>query len=123
MKIAKIIYWISTTLMCLIFMFSATMYFTKYEAITVAFTNLGFPTWLVYPLAVAKVLGVVAVLSNRSKLLKEWAYAGFFFDAVMAAAAHYHVGDGELGPSVLAMILTIVSRLFDDYTGKIIRLN
>ena len=114
MNISKIAYWISTILMCLIFMFSATMYFTKYEMVSGFFEHLGFPIWMIYPLAIAKVLGVIAILSNQSKVLKEWAYAGFFFDAVMATAAHHMAGDGALGLSTLAIVLTLSSRFLDD---------
>ncbi len=107
----KIIYWISTGLMCLIFIFSAIMYFMKYEMVKGFFEALGYPIYIIYPLAVAKLLGVVAVLSKKSKLLLEWAYAGFFFDAVLATAAHYFAGHG-IGLSALAILLVVVSRIF-----------
>ncbi|MEM8909428.1 MAG: DoxX family protein, partial [Bacteroidota bacterium] len=102
-----------TVLMCLLFLFSATMYFTKYEMVAGFFQTLGFPTWIIYPLAVAKVLAVVAILSNRSQLLKEWAYAGFFYDAVLATMAHYMAEHGAFGLSTLAIVLVIVSRMLD----------
>ena len=113
MKAPKIIYWIVTVMMCLLFLFSAGMYFTKYEMVKGFFQTLGFPTWIVYPLAVAKVLGVIAVLSRQSKMLKEWAYAGFFFDAVLATTAHYMAGHGLLGLSSIAIFLVLVSRALD----------
>jgi hypothetical protein len=50
----------------------------NYDKISEYFPKLGFPSWLVAPLAAAKILGIIAVLSNKSKLLTEWAYAGFF---------------------------------------------
>ena len=113
MDLTKIIYWISTLVMCAIFAFSAGMYFTKYEMVTGFFQSLGYPTYIVYPLAVAKVLGIIAVLSRQSKVLKEWAYAGFFFDAVLATAAHTDAGHG-LGLSVVAIIAVVVSRIYDE---------
>lgn len=110
-KVKNIIYWISTILMCAIFMFSAGMYFTKTEMVRGFFEALNYPTYLVYPLAVAKVLGVIAVLTNKSKVLKEWAYAGFFFDACLATAAHYYAGH-EITISAAAIVLVILSRVF-----------
>ncbi len=108
----KIAYWIFTIGMCGIFLFSAFMYFTNYEMITGYFENkMGFPAWLVYPLATAKVLGVVAVLSGLSRMLKEWAYAGFFFDSVMAFSAHYMAGDGVAGMALFAIVTTMGSRI------------
>jgi len=73
--------------------------------------QMGFPAWLVYPLATAKILGVIAVLSNLSRVLKEWAYAGFFFDGVMALAAHYMAGDGVAPMALFAVVTTIGSRI------------
>lgn len=113
MNVNKVVYWVSTVLMCLLFCFSAGMYFTKYEMVSGFFQQLGFPTWLVYPLAVAKVLGVIAVLSRVSRFLKEWAYAGFFYDAVLAFWAHYMIQDGGHMTAAVAIVLVIVSRFFE----------
>lgn len=78
MKSNKAIYWISTVIFCCIFIFSAILYFTRYEIVKGFFQALGYPVYLIYPLAIAKVLGVIAIVSKWSVLLKEWAYAGFF---------------------------------------------
>lgn len=112
MNIQKILYWISTAVMLGIFAFSAFMYFTKYEMVCGFFEDLNFPTWIVYPLAIAKVLGIIAVLSGVSKFLMEWAYAGFFFDACLAMAAHLIAGHGVGGAtfSIVALIALIISR-------------
>ncbi len=118
MQLNKIIYWLSTAIFCGIFLFSATMYFTKYEMVKGFFESLGHPVYIIYPLAVAKVLGVVAILSKKSRLLKEWAYAGFFFDTVLAAAAHLHANDGGQLLALTAMAMLIVSRIFDSKVFK-----
>lgn len=96
--------------MCGVFAFSASMYFTKTEMVRGFFDALGYPNYLVIPLAVLKVLGIIAVLSRASKFLTEWAYAGFFLDAVLAFAAHNVVQDGEGMFSIIAIIATLVSR-------------
>lgn len=44
-----------------------------------------------------------------SKTLKEWAYAGFFFDFVLAFFAHFMVNDGEFGGALIAILLVSVS--------------
>ncbi len=113
MKKNRIIYWIATGLMSAIFLFSASMYLFTYEQVSGFFINLEFPTWLIYPLAILKILGVVAVLSKRSKFLKELAYAGFLFDAILALAAHLVVSDGEHMAAVLAILFTTTSWFFD----------
>ena len=112
MKNKKIAYWIFTAVMLCIFTFSAVMYFTKYSMITGFFQHLGFPTWLVYPLAVAKILGIVAILFQKNKLLTEWAYAGFFFDATLALTAHLIAKDGGQTMAIIALLSIIISRFF-----------
>jgi hypothetical protein len=109
----KIIYWIATGIMCLIFTGSAMMYFFNYEMAASIFDQLGFPRWLVYPSAVLKLLGVTAILTQKSAMLKEWAYAGFFFDVAIAFTAHTIVQDGGGMPSLIALIMVVVSRFFE----------
>lgn len=112
MNWTKIIYWISTGLMCAVFAFSAGMYIMNYDMIVDLFPQLGFPGWLVAPLAAAKIAGIIAVLVKPSKLLTEWAYAGFFFDAVLAFGAHHYAADGEGGGAIVAIIVTVISRIY-----------
>jgi len=121
MNWTKIIYWISTGLMCLIFTFSAGMYILNYDQVVEMFPSFGFPGWLVAPLAALKILGIIAVLTRKSHLLKEWAYAGFFFDAVLAFAAHRYVRDGGEMAAAIAVIAVIVSRIYDQklFGGKL----
>ncbi|TGV01315.1 DoxX family protein [Flavivirga rizhaonensis] len=116
MKTNKIIYWIATGVMTLIFTFSSSMYLLKYDMVSGFYNNLGFPTWIIYPLAILKILGLLAVWTRKNKLLKEWAYAGFFYDAVLAFFAHYMISDGEWPLSVIAIIAIIISRV---YEGKV----
>ncbi len=113
MQTNKIIYWIATLLFCGIMLYSATFYFTSTQMVKGFFKSLQYPTYLVIPLAVAKLLAVVAILSKKSVLLKEWAYAGLFFDVALALVAHISAGDGGYLFAILALIGIIVSRLMD----------
>ena len=108
----KIIYWIATGLLCAIFLYSAQMYFRNYEMVQGFFKALNYPAYVVYPLAILKVLGVIAIVTKKSDTLKEWAYAGFFLDLVLATAAHYDAGHG-LGLSAMAFIPWVVSYFMD----------
>jgi hypothetical protein len=116
MNTNKIIYWISTAIFCSIMLFSATMYLTKYEMVRGFFVTLGYPIYIIYPLAIAKILGVIAVLSKKSQVLKEWAYAGFFFDGILAAAAHLNAKDGGHVMALVVVLMVIISRFFE---GKV----
>lgn len=109
----KVAYWVSTGLMCLIFFGGAAMYLFNYERAEGFFVSLGFPTWIIYPLAALKILGIVAVLTRRSNFLKELAYAGFFYDAILALAAHAMVKDGEYAPALACLVLIPASWFFD----------
>lgn len=109
MKNLKRIYWISTGLLTLLMLMSAGMYFFNYDMVSETFTNLGFPTYIIYPLAVAKILGLVAIWTEKSTSLKEWAYAGFFFDFLLAASAHIIINDGEYAAALMALVLLLTS--------------
>jgi hypothetical protein len=109
MKNLKIINWVSTGLLTAMMLLSAGMYIFNHAEISETFLALGYPTHIIYPLAIAKILGLVAIWTNFSKSLKEWAYAGFFFDFVLAFAAHTMVSDGEFGGALVALVLLFVS--------------
>ncbi len=109
MKSQKIIYWASTGLFTAMMLMSSGMYIFNNAEIMKAFETLGYPTYIIYPLAAAKLLGLVAIWTKLSKSLTEWAYAGFFFNIVLAFFAHYMIGDGEFPGALVAMILVLVS--------------
>ncbi len=108
----KIIYYVATGLLTALMLLSAGMYFFNHEMVSATFTKLGFPTYIIYPLAVLKILGLIAIWTRKSSMLKEWAYAGFFFDFLLAFSAHFNIGDGEYAPSLAAIVLLFVSYYF-----------
>lgn len=69
----KIIYWLSTGLLSAIMLMSAGTYFFQYEDFVVTINSLGYPSYIIYPLAIAKILGVTAIWTRKSRFLKEWA--------------------------------------------------
>ncbi len=109
MKNYKRIYWISTGLITALMLFSAGMYFFNTAEIKKVFGSLGYPSYIVIPLGIAKVLGLVAIWTNRSRSIKEWAYAGFFFDLVLAFFAHVMVDDGGFGGALAGLVFLFVS--------------
>ena len=109
MKNIKRAYWASTGLLTAMMLMSAGMYFFNHDTVSEMFASLGFPTYIIYPLGIAKILGLVAIWTEKSKALKEWAYAGFFFDFLLAASAHIVVNDGEFAGALVAMVLLFTS--------------
>lgn len=109
----KLIYWIATGLLSLLMLFSASMYFLKTEYVNEVFVRLGYNERIVIPLAILKILGIIAIVSNRSKMLKEWAYFGFFIDFSLAFEAHWATNDGGHITSAIALVLLITSYVFN----------
>lgn len=117
MKIQKILYWITTIITCGIFAYSAFMYFSNTAAVESYFEALHYPSYIVIPLAIVKVLGIAMVLWRGIPWLTEWAYAGFFFDAVLAFSAHINADDGGYLFSLLVLIALPISY----FLGKKVR--
>jgi uncharacterized membrane protein YphA (DoxX/SURF4 family) len=94
----------------------------KLEAEVDFMKHLGYPIYLLTLLGIWKILGVIAVLAPKRPLLQEWAYAGFFFTMSGAFFSHIAVGDsvGDIFPSVLLTILTVVSWYFRPEERKMI---
>jgi len=113
MKKNKRIYYIATSLLTLLILFSAGMYFFNHAEVSVMFANFGYPTYIIYPYAVAKILGLITIWFVNNKALKEWAYAGFFFGFVLAFFAHIMIGDGEQTGALIALVLLIASYIFN----------
>jgi len=83
--------------------------------------HLGYPVYILTILGVWKVLGVVAVLTPRYPLLKEWAYAGFVFLTTGAAFSHLASDDSIISvlPALLLLVLTVVSWYFRPEDRKV----
>lgn len=86
-------YWLATGLFCLAFALGGTAHLLHLDVVAQGMAHLGYPTYVMTLLGVAKLLGVAALLSPGRPLLKEWAYAGFTFDLLGAAFSHAASGD------------------------------
>jgi hypothetical protein len=111
-KSTKIIFWVSTGLLALMFTASGIMYLAQYDEIAKEFTKLGFPLFIMYPLAIAKLLAAVAITTRLSKVLQYLAYAGIFYDILLAFGAHLSINDGEAMGTLLPLVLCVVSFIF-----------
>ncbi len=110
----RVLYWVFTGLLTAQMLVSAGMYLFNHDMVREAFMHLGYPTYIIYPLAVAKLLGLAAVLSNASRFLKDLAYAGFLYNLLLAVSAHVAAGDGpETIPAALTLVWLAGSFRFD----------
>jgi DoxX-like family len=128
----KIIYWISTIWLASGMLATGTLQLFKVKAEGAVappgvdgITHLGYPIYFLTILGIWKILGVVALLIPKFPLLKEWAYAGFFFAMSGAAFSHVASGDSmnEIFPSLLLLTLTVASWYFRPPDRKIISVN
>jgi hypothetical protein len=119
----KYIYWVATLWLALGMVSTAIvqLLYMKGEVEKTSL-NLGYPLYMLTILGVWKLMGVLAVLLPKLALLKEWAYAGFFFIMTGAIISHLAVGEGAkeiFGPALLLM-LTVISWNFRPADRKLI---
>lgn len=110
----RIIYWIATIWLALGMTSTAIVQLIKMKEETDMMVRLGYPFYFLTIIGIWKILGVIAVLVPRFPLLKEWAYAGFFFTMSGAVFSHLAVGDSakDLFGPILLIVLTVVSWYF-----------
>ena len=117
----KIIYWVATLWLSLGMVSTGIVQLIKMEEEVAKITEMGYPTYFLTLLGIWKILGVLAILLPKFPLIKEWAYAGFFFAMSGAVFSHLAVGDPAVelfGPTLL-IVLTVVSWYFRPADRKI----
>ena len=106
MKAITITYWITTSIVSLMMLFSVYAYFTNPE-VAAGFQHLGYPDHLRISLGIAKLIGVALLLAPVAARVKEWAYAGFTFTFIGAFLAHTTAGD-PVAARVMPLVLLLV---------------
>lgn len=121
----KIIYWITTLWLALGMLSTGIVQLMKIQEEVDNMTHLGYPLYLLTLLGIWKILGVGAILIPKFTLLKEWAYAGFFFAMSGAVISHIAIDGftGKVFPPLLLLVLTILSWYFRPADRKIISTN
>src|SRR5476651_1341533 len=89
----NIIYWIATGLILALMLWSAIGSFMNNPEAAKMMAPLGYKPYVFHFLAVAKILGIIAILVPGFPRLKEWAYAGFTFDLIGATYSTYAVNE------------------------------
>lgn len=112
MKRNKIFYYVATVLFTLLMLFSVGNYVFNTAMVSGVFSTLGYPGYLLYPLGLAKLLGILAIWFSPYPKLREWAYAGFFFNTALAFLAHVQAGDGDYPGALVAFVLLLNSYIF-----------
>ena len=103
MKRVNVIYWVSTGLFVALMLTSAIPNITSSEEWVTIITHLGYPTYILPLLGVAKILGIIALVVPGFPRLKEWAYAGFTFDLI--GAVYSGLSNDGFDPMMLSMLI------------------
>ncbi len=122
----KIIYWVATALLSFGMLASGTQQIIQNKEMADMITHLGYPLYFIRIIGVWKILGVVAILMPKFKLVKEWAYAGFFFTMTGALVSHLACGDygiKEMAGPIMQTLFIILSWYFRPSDRKIVSVN
>jgi uncharacterized membrane protein YphA (DoxX/SURF4 family) len=111
MNTRNIAYWVTTGLTAFVFLLGGAFDVARPASVVEIMNKLEYPGYLAVILGVWKILGGIAVLIPRFPRLKEWAYAGMFFDLTGAAASHAVCGHpaGEIVPPVVILGIVMAS--------------
>lgn len=121
-KTINTLYYLSTGIVTLTLIIGAFLYLTHQPRIVHAFSNtmingdnaIGFPAWLIIPMGIAKLLGAIALWIPFKKWIREWAYAGAFFNFLLAVGAHIfnpiNPNDSDFAGALIPLIFVIISR-------------
>lgn len=93
MKTKVIGYWATTSMLAFAMFAGGVADLAHLPVIDAGMTHLGYPLYFTTILGLWKVPGAIALLAPRLPRLKEWAYAGAFFDMTGAVASHIMSGD------------------------------
>lgn len=115
-KTTNLTFWISTIIFAALMLFSAVGGLKPtQQAIQVIHDGLGYPIYFIQFISIAKVLGVIVILIPRlNSTVKEWAYAGLFFD-LAGAVYSVVVSSGKVEPMTLTILIWIVPGIISYY--------
>lgn len=114
----NIIYWLATLAMFGLMFLSISMYFTRHDVAAGFFVALGYPAYIVYPLAVLKLIALLVILTNRYDNLKHVAYGAYFLNMIVATYAHVLVGDNPVHAYVGLLAVPVSYLLSNRVRGK-----
>jgi len=106
-------YWIITAILSFCIFSGGLAQAMQVKGVVEGFKPLGYPTYFISIIGVWKVLGIIAILMPKFKLLKEWAYAGIFF--VMSGAVISHIVSGDVSAQIIAPVVLAIFTVLSWY--------
>ncbi|MGY4537953.1 putative membrane protein YwaF [Mucilaginibacter sp. UYNi724] len=113
-KIIRVTYWVLTVLFALAMLGDAYGGISKQEAGQEVMRHLGYPIYIMMITGIFKLFGAIAILQNKYRIVKEWAFAGFFINFTGAFASRAFVGDaaGLLAPPIVMLLIMFILYYF-----------
>ena len=114
MKKRKLVwYWIITILLSFCIFSGGLAQAFQVKGVVQGFKPLGYPTYFISIIGIWKVLGIIAILIPKFKLLKEWAYAGIFF--TMSGAVISHIASDDIKVQIISPIVLAIFTVLSWY--------
>jgi hypothetical protein len=116
----KLIFRITTGLLALMYLGGGSRYFLEFQEMSDIYATLQFPRWLHPVLGITKFMAVISLITILFNIkfnpswLKEWTYAGIFFNGTLALIAHQMIDEpfALSIPAIMVIVLVIASRMF-----------
>ncbi|WP_440120960.1 DoxX family protein [Tenacibaculum sp. Ill] len=124
MRVKNITYWVLTIFLSIGMLAGGIQQMLQIGGYNDIVKPLGYPLYVLSILGVWKILGVIVILAPKLTLLKEWAYAGFFFAMSGAVISHISVGQNfiEAMPASILLVIVVLSWYLRPDSRKIKRI-
>jgi uncharacterized membrane protein YphA (DoxX/SURF4 family) len=114
-KTIAILYWVCTILFVALMLFASVGGIQPTaDTIKLMHDGLGYPVYFIQFISIAKVIGCITLLIPGLNRVKEWAYAGLFFD--LAGAIYSGIAiSGKFDPMMLTLLAWVISGVLSYY--------
>jgi hypothetical protein len=115
----RVVYWISIALTLLFLVYFGIQDLQHSPSVTNAIQHLGYPWYFSYLLGVGKLLAAAVLIYPKTRVLREWAYAGISIELISSFVSHFFLADPwplRIAPLVILAIVVVAFR-FDPYRG------
>src|SRR5271165_4717469 len=109
----RLIYWVFAVLTLAFLIAFGVQDLLGAKAVVDTIRHLGYPWYFCYMLGTGKLLAAAALLYPKSRLLREWAYAGVTFELISSFASHSFVDDPwslRVAPIIVLAIVAVTWR-------------
>lgn len=109
----RVLYIIAIGLLIVLFSVSIWLSVSDPQGTIDEYHKLSFPDWLLIPQASAKLLGLIGVVQRRSRTIKDFAYAGFLYNLLLAFGAHVATRDPQVLLALLGLAIWVFAFAMD----------